>query len=248
MQQLKIYASLLLLAASINCVAESNQPPGIACLVALADKPELSILKGKMLTGTTDGPTFEMMANTKKPTKKEKVAIALLVSDVDGCIHQGDEWRAKNWPPSINAVYDQHVIAIKALTADLYAGTVTYGNYEQSIAASNAKFKADISEIVEKIKADQQALEQQQAKQRQQQAQDLQRQQQEQDARNLAIQQQNDQARRGAVLQFLSQQQQSQQNLYQQQMNAIRSAAPTYNPPVQTNCYTNGNMTNCTSR
>ena len=248
MHRVKICVSLLALAASFNCAAEPNQPPELACLLGLADKPELSILKGKIQFGTTESPTLEMMANVKKPNKNEKIAISALVGDVEACVHQGDEWRAKNWPLSVNALYDQHLVAMKALTADLYAGTTTYGKYEQAVDASDAKFKADISEIVEKIKAGQAANQQAQEQQRQQDAQEQEQRQQEQNERNAEIQQQNAQAKRGAVLQFLRNQQQSQQNLYQQQMNAIRSATPTYRPPVQTNCYTSGNQTNCTSQ
>lgn len=236
--------------ACIACIArEPEANPQIACLVALADKPELRVLKGKIQFGSPEGPTLEMMANTKRPTKAEKAAISSLVSQAEACIHEGDEWRKDHWPASVVALYEQHVAATKARTADLYAGQITYGDYAKASAAAVAQFKAEVGAVVEKIKAEQEARRQAQQLQQDRQAQDLLRQQREQkerqDQRDLAIQQQNaqiaaqnEQARRAAALQIINNM--NQRPLYLPPIQI--------NPPVQTNCFVNGSFVNCTSR
>lgn len=257
MNNVKFFFAATLIFALCSAFAEdSNQDPEIECLKLLADKPGLAVLKGKIQFGTFTEPTLEMMASVKKPTQKEKAAISLLVSSSETCIHQGDDWRAINWPPGVISLFDEHAFALKVTIAELYAGTISYGDFVKRAASANAKFKADLAAFAEKMRAKQSAKFQTELQQQQQLAQEEERRKREQSFRDAEMQQRNaelafqqEQSRRAAVLQvFNSQQalqQQAQQNRYQQQMDALRSAMP--QAPVKTDCYTIGHSTNCTS-
>jgi len=69
--------------------------------------------------------------------------------------------------------------------------------------------------------------------------------------RVMSIQNAENESRRQAaaiMLPYMMQQQQNQQLMYQQQMQNLNNNRPVLTSPITTNCLTNGNQTNCTSR
>ena len=149
---------LLLMVASFHSLGDDlTQDPTTPCFASLADNPDFQILKGKMDIGGNGNPPLDLLANTKKPTKMEKTAISKLVTANEICIRLGEEWRAKNWPKEVASLLDQYLVLAKSRTADLYARKITYGEYAQADAAALAKYKADLSEIAQKLTAQQKA-------------------------------------------------------------------------------------------
>ena len=222
------------------------QDPSVACLSEVTANSEFSILRDKIPLPRSDGPSIEMLANKKKPSKADKVALSKLAVASNDCITHGNEWRQTHWHPQAIAIFDQFVIDQRASMADLYGGSVTYGQYCKAGDAALAKFKADIGALSQRIEAERKANEEQRAAQEQQR-------QRENEARNAEIARQNaladaqrDQAKRAAILQFMGMQQQQQAIQYQQQLNAIQQAAP--RPAVRTNCYSTGSGMNCLSQ
>lgn len=94
------YISLLLLIISFKCLGEGVDQ-STSCFAELKSKPEIQILKGKVDLGITDNPTLENLANNSKPTKREKAALSIFVSESENCVNQGEEWRSKNWQQQI---------------------------------------------------------------------------------------------------------------------------------------------------
>lgn len=246
--------TFILIIASYSCfAADGNQNPQLECAKSLADKPELEILRGKMQLSNSEVPTLEMMANSKKPNKNEKTAISLYVDFAEACLHQGDDWRARNWPSRVNALFEEHLVGAKATIADLYGGMITYGDYSKRVLFANARLKTDLSVFAEKMKAEQLAKYLAQEQQQRQLAQDADRSHRERLANDADAQQrsaqfaaQQEQAKRLAFLRMLENQRQESDILGQQQLDAIRRAAP--RRAVQTNCNSFGYSISCTSQ
>ena len=260
MTRLRHYLPLLLLVISSYSLGEEvPQDPSGPCFAAIADKPELQILKGKVVIGG-GSPTLEMLASTKKPTKAEKVAISAWVATAEECMRMGESWRAQNYPASVNSMMGQRVVSAKALIADLYAGKISYGAYAKTWSADDAKYKVELNDLVQKLLAERKAQQEKQAQDDQRRQQDEQKRQQELADRNQTIEQQNaliraqteqaqaqqETARRQQALQALQNMQRQQAIQQQQQIDIFRSGMS--RPQVQTNCYTYGSNTNCTSR
>lgn len=130
---------------------------------------------------------------------------------------------------------------------------ITYGDYSKRVLFANAKFKTDLSVLAEKMRAEQLAKYQAQEQQQRQLAQDADRNHRERLANDADAQQrsaqfaaQQEQAKRLANLRMLEKQRQEWDILGQQQLDAIRSAAP--RRAVQTDCSSYGNSISCTSR
>ena len=242
----------LLLTPFLSANAENDADPSVICFSAINSNPDLKILQNKIALVDQRAQTLEMLANEKKPNKAEKIAISLWVDETEKCKQVGDDWRARNMPAPIVSLIDQSFAWLKPTAADLYGGKITFGEFAKARTAQFTKFTADLSEIVQKLKTAKMEQQDKDAKDDEKHA--AERAENEKTRRSVYEQQQaqlraqaeqarmqDDQARRNAALMFLS----NQPRPYQipiQQMPQMGS------PSINTNCYTMGNQTNCTSR
>jgi hypothetical protein len=213
-------------AVAIVPMAAHSQPsnPSNECFSNLESSPELQVLKGKVALGGIGGQTLEMLANDKKPTAAEKIALAKWDSLRQPCIKMNTEWNESRLAPNVTVVIDKVAGQFKEILADLYSGKITYGQFAKIRQANSDKAKVEIANI------DQQN--QNNSFQQKQQQQQL-----EQQAAATAAQER--QANNALATQMLL-------NNKPYQAPVPYQVQP-IKPPTTTNCYKMGNSINCTT-
>ncbi len=104
--------------------------PSYACYDARENTPSLSILKpkvGRLFSGAD--PTIEMRANQTKPTLEEKQALSEWGQARQQCAEMGRSYRASYAPPGWAAAFDESQSLILQAIANLYGGSITYGQF-----------------------------------------------------------------------------------------------------------------------
>ena len=103
--------------------------PTIGCINALLSQADFAPISSKIYLGFGKDQPFAMTTNTDKPTDEEKKAIASWMSARQECFNSGNPWRQQYLPPEINAIGNRVWSSFLLLTADLYNGKITYGDY-----------------------------------------------------------------------------------------------------------------------
>jgi hypothetical protein len=162
----KIIFVMVTLLFSINSRAAD---PTDACLTSVSQKPEYSKLTSKvaMLDGQ---PSMVMLANHHKASKEEKRLIANAEAEIEQCFTLGVDYRRAQYGPAIASILEQSIYSFKELVAELYSGTLTYGEFNQKRWQTDQEYNQKIASIVQNMKAAQQQrlLLEQQAKAAQQ--------------------------------------------------------------------------------
>lgn len=126
--------------------------PSTVCIAEVKSKKELQILNGKIELGGSADYSLEMLANTNRPTKKEKEALSLWVSEHNKCKQMGDGWRNQNYPSAIIAILDKLYSEINFLAADLYARKISYGDFAKGQIRLYREFNANMIEAFQRIR------------------------------------------------------------------------------------------------
>src|SRR3989344_2949135 len=148
-------------------VQATSQParppdPGLACLTNLAHRPEFSILADKLALAGPNQQTFRMLSGTSKPNIKEKTAIAEWAKVKQDCFSMTSEWRRQyNFPPTLAVIQDAGFSAFLNLTADLYNGKLTYGEYAKARADQSAQFQQQWAKAAQHLREQQAAADEQ---------------------------------------------------------------------------------------
>jgi hypothetical protein len=95
-----------------------------------------------------------MLADDHRPTKREKDAIDAWVKDGSRCYETGREFRAANYPPVVSALIDESLHAVEALAAKLYAGKLTYAQFNEQRQASDDAYREQIAKAYQEIQAE----------------------------------------------------------------------------------------------
>jgi hypothetical protein len=133
----------------------------------------LQILKGKIDLLNAESQPLEILANNKKPTKKEQPAIALWVEEQKRCSAPGIAYH-RSQSLEVGAIFDQAYADLYISAADLYQGKITYGDFAQATVRRHQTLKGQISAVVAKFyeqqreRANQESLARQQELDRQQ--------------------------------------------------------------------------------
>lgn len=107
---------------------ESDRDQSEACIGQLRDNPKFRLLYAKLpFDVSAKSQPLEVLANTTKPTAKEKAALSAYSSEKERCIDIGNEWRKQNFPPDSIAVFTAYRAESVAVLTDLYAGKITFG-------------------------------------------------------------------------------------------------------------------------
>jgi len=239
--RLALFTLILLFAMTGNAQEpqQTQQDPTIDCGRKLANEPRFAAIAAKLPLASMSDMTLEMLANQKRPTLPERKAIAGWVQAHEECIKAGQEYRQRNYPPQIIALVAQADDNVFRIAADLYSGTVTYGQANKRLLDVADDVRNKIAAIVEQIQN--QSAAEQQAQKRAVEAQQAARQRDEaaqQAAQEQAAQEWQAQvkaAQRQAVVQMLL------RNMHPYQ---IRMPPPA----IQTNCSRYGNQVSCTTQ
>ena len=110
----------------------------------IQDRPELKILKGKIRFFDNDAPDYKMLSNSKKPTKTEKIAIGKWIELKDKCQEDIIQQSIRdNEPQDFNIPVKKWHYKNKLLAAELYAGRISYGEFERKREGYILQFQKD---------------------------------------------------------------------------------------------------------
>jgi len=213
--------------------------PFIQCLRDLAAEPQFEQLSHKLPLADLTSITFPMLAEESRPTPKERQEIADWFKKRDKCRQGSDALHRTQWPPEIYEVSTQGDAGIQAIGVDLYNGKITFGETNKRLQQLRSDILAKLVPVIKKYQAE--LVAEQAAAEERKVAAAQQAQQREEQVRQYGDAQ--------AAQQELIRQQRA--ALFLNYMRAMQPKplqmppppAPTYN----TNCYTYGNTTNCTT-
>ena len=159
---------LLFIVILFPLIAMAQDDPTSVCFKAAYNDPHVKILESHV--GPLSDPrqaTLAMLASKDTPTKQEQDALELWVAIRKTCTHQGSAFRTRISPQFESLVEDTQQRLI-SLTSQLYAGDITYGQFNNQRIQIATDAKQAISTLSTQLRA---AQENQAALQRQQQAQ-----------------------------------------------------------------------------
>ncbi|WP_225783365.1 hypothetical protein [Xenophilus sp. Marseille-Q4582] len=112
-------------------------PPPVAkvdvtenCLTELHQAPKYEPLRSKVsLSKFPQRATLAMFADQTKPTEAEKALLSQLDADRNACFEAGREFRNYYVAGNISAEYQREYSEVTRLTAQIYNGELTYGQY-----------------------------------------------------------------------------------------------------------------------
>lgn len=146
-----LLALSLFLPMQMALASEDQVDPSTICIAALHSKPELKALLGKVeLTGNVKSQSLEMLASNKKPTKAERIALPIWVASMEQCIQLGKDWRQQRLPVQVNSLVEQYYSDTKLLSADLYGGKTSYGEFAKARASIYTKAAGEIANEAQK--------------------------------------------------------------------------------------------------
>lgn len=220
-------AATLLSAALVGCAAQRTTGPSGAELIAADPSNQCFQKVTEQFSGGVLGkkisfggmPSLEMVIDKSKPTAQEKEALSQLSAGRQQCFEQGRAYRAQHLPGPIALAIEEGTSATTMLMAKLYAGELTYAQFNIARDENLSRYKAKLVEY------DRQANQAQ--------------------AQAIADEATRRQSAANALLQtqqaIQAQQQVSPAPTYQ------IVQPPTFRTPTTTNCQRWGNQVNCTT-
>jgi hypothetical protein len=152
------YAAVIFLSALIvlsGCAskrraaaAAHGASPDIACGEALVKRTDFDPIRTKVFLAGAQGQPAEMLSNSGTPTNAEKPVIATWIDARQDCFRQGQAWREeRRMSPEFSAIAKDTNAAFLALTADLQAGKLTYGEYARARRDLAAKAQVETERL-----------------------------------------------------------------------------------------------------
>jgi hypothetical protein len=108
--------------------------PELACVEAVARRADLAPIAGKIWLGGALSQPAAFFALADKASESDKLVIAAWVNLRRECSRQGQAWVQQYAPPEFAALVSKSNSAYLSLTADLYAGKISYGDYAKARA------------------------------------------------------------------------------------------------------------------
>jgi hypothetical protein len=206
------------------------------CHAAIINDPSIRILVGKVsLLGVKD-QTFDMLANTKKPNAEEKEALRAWGASLDRCVDKDDKvFRSTNAPGEVVAHFNAMRTNKSNLIIGLYNGEMSYGEFARKRRENSAQFDAALAKILSDLD------------QRERDSADRQQQLSIEQERTTIARAQANAAESMAFQSMISNIQQTNSNLVQQQTLNRLNRQPVYQAPIRTTCTPGFGSVNCTS-
>lgn len=226
----------ILLAGFIALTSSVSAAESESCFAMVATNETLSPLGSKIALTGLSKPTVDMLTNSAKPTRPERVLIRHWMTQLESCMKNNPAYNMDGQPPHIANLFQSQILDFFTTTADLHAGKATYGQYAKTMAKSS-------SEFLEKLQAINTANESRREAEAAQEAQEIERRQDmARHQHQLRVQQAQaqEEMRRQAALNMLMQQRQQPTFQAQPYQMPVR-------PTVTTNCQQIGTQLHCTS-
>ena len=222
----------------------ANSDPLLACIADLAADPKFSDIADKLPLADPNRITFKMLADQSLPTPKERKEISEWFDEREDCWNSSESLYRQQWPPELFQLAKEGGDSAREIGVKLYNRRITYGTankqiqeLKDSVAARTVliikQYQAEIArqKAVAQAKADEDRKAAEQSAELREQA-----------AEQRALQEQqyaNAQAAQAEALRLQRAQ------IFLNYMRATQLPPPrsTYN----TNCYSTGNFTNCTT-
>lgn len=132
---MKTTVVLLLSALLAGCATEpprtAADDPTFACLRGLQEQQKYQHLYTK-IAKSAEAATLEQLASKEVATEEEKVMLSSWAQDRRICHQEGQGYRAAYAPPGYVTVFDNLQMGLISLTARLYAGEITFGQFNQA--------------------------------------------------------------------------------------------------------------------
>jgi hypothetical protein len=200
--------------------------PFVQCSALIVNDPQYAELARKL--PLTTGISFQMLADESLASEKERPLIASWYERNEACWRDSEGFRQARLPPEVVAMMDEGNATLQDIGVDLYNRKITFGEANKRIQELSIGLSAKGAQIRKQYQAEM-AAQQEVAREREARAQAY------ADAR-AAQQDAQRQQRMALILNYM--------RANQPKLLPPPSPPPTYN----TNCYTVGNATNCTTR
>lgn len=157
---------VLLVLAISGCANQAqmaaDRPPNpmVGCVQLVASREDLAPIANKVQLGDVRGQPFALLTLTDSATDGDKPLIAAWVDARQECTRQGQLWLQQYAPP-YTALLNYSSSGFLALTADLYAGKITYGDYAKARAKLNADIQREAAAIDQRLREQQAAADEQ---------------------------------------------------------------------------------------
>lgn len=149
--------SLALCAGSlVGCVTPGKQAykptaaddPSNACFAGLMVDARFDVLRPKMAINVKPADlSLEMMADKSYPSEEERRALSVWKIARDSCMAQGESFRQAYAPPAYRATVTSNVTRVHDLAAKLYAGEMSYGEFNRARAGNAAASQEQMANI-----------------------------------------------------------------------------------------------------
>ena len=222
----------------------ANSDPLLACVADLAADPKFSDIADKLPLADPNHITFKMLADESLPTPKERTEIAEWFDEREDCWNSTEALHRQQWPPELFQLAKEGGDSAREIGVKLYNRRISYGTANKQIQELRNSVTARTVPIIKQYQAEiaqQRAAAQAKADDDRKSAeQSAELREQAEERRALQEQQYaNAQAAQAESLRL----QRAQLFLNYMRATQIPPPRPTYN----TNCYTAGNFTNCTT-
>ncbi len=117
--------------------------PSMGCFAEIAyDKRFVPLREKIAINLRAEKPTLEMMSDPSTPTPEEKALLGVWKIARDTCMDRGASFRAQYAPPEYRSNLSMGAAAVDVLTARLYSGEITYGQFNRDRAANAVQGQA----------------------------------------------------------------------------------------------------------
>lgn len=147
------YIAIFLLVGQVTALGANADGPSFDCEREMLANSEFSILKGKLdLLNSPIQPT-EILANNRKPTEREKKAIARWVEEQKRCSAPGIALNKSK-------LYEAGVLIERAYAdlylsaADLYARKITYGDFAKASVRRHQELWEQVAVVAQSARAE----------------------------------------------------------------------------------------------
>ena len=151
--------SLAICAGSlVGCVTPGKQAykptaaddPSNACFASLMVDKRFDVLRPKIAINIKPSELpLDMMADKSVPTAEERQALGVWKVARDSCMAQGESFRQAYAPPAHRAALTSNVTRVHDLTAKLYAGDMTYGEFNRARAGNAATSQEQMANVAQ---------------------------------------------------------------------------------------------------
>ncbi|MDR6538872.1 hypothetical protein [Variovorax soli] len=126
----------------------ANDDPSKPCFESIAyDKRFVGLREKIAINLKAERPSMEMLTDRTVPTEEEKRLLGVWMVAREACFDMGASFRAKYASPEYQATLLAGQTRVKVLTAKLYAGQISYGEFNQLRADNSVEGQQRLSNI-----------------------------------------------------------------------------------------------------